>query len=57
MAEEVEIAAMTEEAETAAVTEMEIEMHPCDGTHHLEHSLDLEIELDLSWGTCEYKND
>jgi hypothetical protein len=53
MAEEVEIAAMTEEAETAAVTEMEIEMHPCDGTHHLEHSLDLEIELDLSWGTCE----
>jgi hypothetical protein len=45
-----------EEAETATMTEME--MQPCDGTHHhLEHSDDLEIKMDLSWGTYDYRND
>lgn len=45
--------AKEEEEETAAVTEMEMEMQPCDGTDHLEHSHDLAIELNLSWGTYE----
>lgn len=40
-----------EQAETTMVREME--KHPSDGTHHLKHSRDLEIQLDLSLGTYE----
>jgi hypothetical protein len=40
--------------------EMEMEMQPCHGSHHHqpEHSDDQGMEeLDLAWGTYEYKKD
>ena len=48
-----------EEGETA-LEEMEMEMQPCNGTHHhrLEHSDDHHgMEVDSGWETYEYKND
>ena len=43
-----------------ALEEMEMEMQPCNGTHHhrLEHSDDHHgMEVDSGWETYEYKND
>jgi hypothetical protein len=52
------------EAEVGETTleekEMEMEMQPCHGSHHHhpEHSDDQGMEeLDLAWGTYEYKKD